>query len=85
MVEIVENIVDTIFHLENEQSKVLAYLSELEGRRKHLLRHLESLNEDILTDSAKKKLSNKIIQMEIKVSFVEFIEKQSVKDTKQRK
>ena len=52
---------------------------------KNLLQHLESLNEDILTDSAKKKLSNKIIQMEIKVSFVESIEKQSVKDTKQKK
>ena len=85
MVEIVENIVDTIFHLEKEQSKVLAYMSELEERRKYLLGHLESLNEDILTDSAKKKLSNKIIQMEMKATFVESNEKQSLKDTKQRK
>ena len=75
MVEIVENIVDTILNIENEQSKVLSYISELEKRRTHLLTHLGSLNEDILTNGAKTRLANKINPMEMKVSFVELTEK----------
>ena len=85
MVDIVENVIDTILNIENEQSKVLAYISELENRRKHLLGYLGCLNEDILTNGAKKKLHNKVVQMEMKVSFVESTENQPTKCRKQRK
>ena len=79
MVEIVENLVDTILNIENEQSKVLVYISELENRRKHLLNQLGYLNEDILTNGNKKKITNKIIQMGMKVSYVKSTERHNYK------
>ena len=65
MVEMVEQVIDSILSIENEQSKVLAYVSELEMRRKQLQNQLGSI-EDVLTNGAKMKLYNKIMQMEMK-------------------
>ena len=44
MVEIVGKVVDEILGIEDEQSKVLEYLSGLEMRRKHLLAQVGFLN-----------------------------------------
>ena len=84
MVEMVEQVIDSILSIENEQSKVLAYVSELEMRRKQLQNQLGSI-EDVLTNGAKIKLYNKIMQMEMKISFVEPTEKLIINGSKQRK
>ena len=84
MVEMVEQVIDSILSIENEQSKVLAYVSELEMRRKQLQNQLGSI-EDVLTNGAKMKLYNKIMQMEMKISFVKPTEKIIIHGSKQRK
>ena len=61
MVEIVGKVVDEILGIEDEQSKVLEYLSGLEMRRKYLLAQVGFLNEDFLTNGAKEKVVNKSI------------------------
>ena len=78
MVEIVGKVVDEILGIEDEQSKVLEYLSGLEMRRKYLLAQVGFLNEDVLTNRAKEKLVNKILRMEMKVSFTELTHKQNI-------
>ena len=82
---IMEHVMDNILNIENEQSKVIAYISELEMRRIHLLNRVGSLNEDIVTNGVKEKLTNKIIHMEIKVGFVETFQTKGFKETRQSK
>ena len=50
-----------ILNIENEHSKVMAYISELEMRRIYLLNRVASLNEDIVMKGVKEKLNNKIM------------------------
>ena len=69
-VETVNGVIDNILDLENEQAKVAAYVQELEWRRAKLHSFVGTLTEDILTEKAKEKLSNKVLQMEMVVSFV---------------
>ena len=84
MVEMVEQVIDSILNIESEQAKVLTYVSELEMRRKQLRYQLGTIDK-VLTNGAKIKLHNKIIQMEMKISFVEPNEKLFTNGIKQQK
>ena len=67
--ETVNGVIDNILELENEQAKVAAYVQELEWRRFQLHSFIGSLTEAILTNKAKEKFSNKVLQMEMVLSF----------------
>ena len=76
-----EHLMENILNMENEQSKFIAYISEMEMRRIHILNRVGFLNEDIVTNGVKEKLTYKIIHMEIKVGFVETIQNKENADT----
>ena len=68
IVERVVNIVDNILFIENEHSKILDYIANIENQRRNALLIVQSFSNEVFTSGSKEKLINKLVNLKFKVS-----------------